>query len=33
MHETTALGAAIAAGFVVGVWKRLEELKGITEDE
>lgn len=27
MRETTALGAAIAAGFAVGVWKSLDELK------
>ena len=27
MRETTALGAAIAAGFAVGVWKDFEELK------
>jgi glycerol kinase len=29
MHETTALGAAIAAGLAVGVWKDLEELKTV----
>ena len=29
MRETTALGAAIAAGFSAGVWKDFEELKGI----
>lgn len=29
MRETTALGAAIAAGLAVGVWKNLEELKEI----
>ncbi|KAI9798124.1 MAG: Glycerol kinase [Candelina submexicana] len=29
MRETTALGAAIAAGFAVDVWKELEELKEI----
>jgi glycerol kinase len=29
MHETTALGAAIAAGLAVGVWKNLEELKAV----
>ncbi|GAB1738253.1 hypothetical protein NU219Hw_g2798t1 [Hortaea werneckii] len=29
MRETTALGAAIAAGFAVGVWKDFEELKGV----
>ncbi|KAJ9373657.1 hypothetical protein DTO282E5_1812 [Paecilomyces variotii] len=27
MHETTALGAAIAAGFAVGIWKEFDELK------
>ena len=30
MRETTALGAAIAAGFAVGVWKSFDELKGIS---
>ena len=29
MRETTALGAAIAAGLAVGVWKDLDELKDI----
>lgn len=29
MRETTALGAAIAAGFAVGVWKSFDELKQI----
>lgn len=29
MLETTALGAAIAAGFAVGVWKTFDELKNI----
>lgn len=29
MLETTALGAAIAAGFAVGVWKSFDELKNI----
>ncbi|KAI9711147.1 MAG: hypothetical protein M1812_007251 [Candelaria pacifica] len=29
MRETTALGAAIAAGFAVDVWKEFEELKEI----
>lgn len=29
MLETTALGAAIAAGFAVGVWESFEELKNI----
>lgn len=27
MHETTALGAAIAAGFAVNIWKNYDELK------
>lgn len=29
MRETTALGAAIAAGLAVGVWESIEELKDI----
>jgi glycerol kinase len=29
MLETTALGAAIAAGFAVGVWESFDELKNI----
>ena len=29
MRETTALGAAIAAGLAVGVWKSIEELKEV----
>lgn len=29
MRETTALGAAIAAGFAVGVWENFDELKNI----
>ena len=29
MRETTALGAAIAAGFATGVWKNVDELKDI----
>jgi glycerol kinase len=32
MRETTALGAAIAAGLAVGVWKTLEELKSINRE-
>ena len=32
MRETTALGAAIAAGFAVGVWKEFEELKNINQN-
>lgn len=34
MRETTALGAAIAAGFAVEVWKTFEELRALnTEGE
>lgn len=33
MRETTALGAAIAAGFAVGVWKEFEELKEINQKD
>jgi len=29
MRETTALGAAIAAGFAIDIWKEFEELKEI----
>ena len=29
MRETTALGAAIAAGLAVGVWESIDELKEI----
>lgn len=29
MRETTALGAAIAAGLATGVWRDLEELRGV----
>lgn len=29
MRETTSLGAAIAAGFAVGVWTSFDELKQI----
>ncbi|KAL7273137.1 Glycerol kinase [Rhizina undulata] len=32
MRETTALGAAIAAGFAVGVWNEFEDLKMINRD-
>lgn len=32
MRETTALGAAIAAGFAVGVWKKFDELKEINRE-
>lgn len=31
MRETTALGAAIAAGFAVGVWKSFEELNEVNK--
>lgn len=31
MRETTALGAAIAAGFAIGVWKEFSELKKINQ--
>ncbi|KAI9806143.1 MAG: Glycerol kinase [Piccolia ochrophora] len=33
MRETTALGAAIAAGFAVDVWKDYDELKQINQDD
>lgn len=33
MRETTALGAAFAAGLAVGVWKDLEEMAGISAAE
>ncbi|KAJ0424427.1 FGGY family of carbohydrate kinase [Aspergillus carlsbadensis] len=29
MHETTALGAAIAAGFAIDIWKEFSELKNM----
>lgn len=29
MRETTALGAAIAAGLAVGVWEGIDDLKNI----
>lgn len=32
MRETTALGAAIAAGFAFGVWKNFDDLKEINAD-
>lgn len=32
MRETTALGAAIAAGIAVGVWSSTEELQGINTE-
>lgn len=33
MRETTALGAAMAAGFAAGVWKDVEELKTISRED
>lgn len=27
MHQTTALGAAIAAGFAIDIWSSFDELK------
>lgn len=32
MRETTALGAAIAAGLAMGVWKNVEDLHGVNTD-
>ena len=32
MRETTALGAAVAAGFAVQVWSSFEELKEINSE-
>ena len=32
MRETTALGAAIAAGFAVGIWKDFDELREINSE-
>lgn len=32
MRETTSLGAAIAAGFAVDVWKEFDELKEINKE-
>ncbi|KAJ4293792.1 Glycerol kinase [Collariella sp. IMI 366227] len=32
MRETTALGAAIAAGLATGVWKKLEDLKEVNKN-
>ena len=29
MRETTALGAAIASGLAVGLWKSIDELKEV----
>ena len=33
MRETTSLGAAIAAGFAVDVWKEFDELKQINQKD
>lgn len=33
MRETTALGAAIAAGFAINIWKEFEELKEINRED
>lgn len=33
MRETTALGAAIAAGFAVDVWKEFNELEEINRED
>lgn len=33
MRETTALGAAIAAGFAVGTWKEFDELKELNKED
>jgi glycerol kinase len=33
MRETTALGAAIAAGFAVDVWKHFSELREINKED
>ncbi|KAK5114432.1 hypothetical protein LTR85_010255 [Meristemomyces frigidus] len=33
MRETTALGAAIAAGFAVDIWKEFDELKAINQKD
>src|SRR5271154_5167985 len=32
MRETTALGAAIAAGLALGVWESIEELRSVNTD-
>ncbi|KAG9246492.1 hypothetical protein BJ878DRAFT_437150 [Calycina marina] len=32
MRETTSLGAAIAAGFAIGVWKQFDELSDMSRD-
>ena len=33
MRETTSLGAAIAAGFAVDIWREFEELKEINRED
>lgn len=33
MRETTALGAAIAAGFAINIWKEFDELKEINRED
>lgn len=33
MRETTALGAAIAAGFAVNIWKEFDELKELNKED
>lgn len=33
MRETTALGAAIAAGFAVDIWSEFSELKAINQKD
>jgi glycerol kinase len=33
MRETTSLGAAIAAGFAVDIWKHFDELKEINQKD
>jgi glycerol kinase len=33
MRETTSLGAAIAAGFAVDIWKSFNELKEINQKD
>ena len=33
MRETTSLGAAIAAGFAVDIWKEFDELKDINQKD
>lgn len=32
MRETTSLGAAIAAGFAIQIWKEFDELKEINQE-